>query len=404
MEGAPVIVGRPQHAVAAGTIIGGKYRVERELGRGGFGIVVSAVHLTLDQRVAIKVLTAGEGASADWQDDAARFRREGHATAALRSEHVVRILDVDVLESGHPYMVMEYLEGETLHVLLHTRTIAVAEAVDHTVQVLAALAEAHAAGIVHRDLKPANVFVTKGAGGTPVVKVLDFGVSKVGAHSGIGPGGAQPITKTGAVIGTVAYMAPEQMIDAKRVDARADLWSVAILLYELLTKQTPFGPQNSPTLVTSMLTKPPTPLSSLRPDVPPKLDAILMRCLEKLPEKRYPTARAVAAALAPFATPRAQAALESAARAGRPSGAAAPAEKGLPSIPDSARAESLRRARRVNRIAIGFAIGGLMSTIALLGLVAGILIARPKAGPKGAPSASVSAPAPSGAPLPAKRE
>ncbi|MBF5067051.1 protein kinase, partial [Salmonella enterica subsp. enterica serovar Istanbul] len=114
------------------------------------------------------------------------------------------------------------------------------------VQVLAALAEAHAAGIVHRDLKPANVFVTKGAGGTPVAKVLDFGVSKVAAHSGIGTisTASHAITKTGAVIGTVAYMAPEQMVDAKRVDARADLWSVGILLYELLTQKTPFGPSN----------------------------------------------------------------------------------------------------------------------------------------------------------------
>ena len=234
MEGAPVvIVGRPQHAVRPGSMIADKYRVERELGRGGFGIVVSAIHLQLDQRVAIKILTAGEGGEAEWQEDAARFRREGQATAALRSEHVVRILDVDVLESGNPYMVMEYLEGETLHALLHTREpLPVAEAVDHVVQVLAALGEAHAAGIVHRDLKPANVFVTRGAGDTPVVKVLDFGVSKVGAHSAIDrvTGAPPPITKTGALIGTVAYMAPEQMLDAKRVDARADLWSVAIIL------------------------------------------------------------------------------------------------------------------------------------------------------------------------------
>ena len=207
MEGAPVVmVGRPQHAVAPGTVIGRKYRVKRELGRGGFGVVVSAVHLTLDRKVAIKILTAGDGGDAEWQEDAARFRREGHATASLRSDHVVRILDVDVLESGNPHLVMEYLEGQTLHALLHTGgPIPVGVAVDHIVEVLAALAEAHAAGIVHRDLKPANVFVTKGAGDIPIVKVLDFGVSKIGAHSGIRPaGGAQPITKTGAVIGTAA--------------------------------------------------------------------------------------------------------------------------------------------------------------------------------------------------------
>ncbi|MDB4943832.1 MAG: Protein kinase, partial [Labilithrix sp.] len=152
---------------APGSVIGGKYRIERELGRGGFGVVVSAVHLTLDQRVAIKVLTTVEGTgTAEWREDLARFRREARATAALRSEHVVRVLDVDVLPAGNPYLVMEYLEGHTLHHVLHTRpSIPVGEAVDHVVQVLDALAEAHAAGIVHRDMKPANVFLTEGPGG-----------------------------------------------------------------------------------------------------------------------------------------------------------------------------------------------------------------------------------------------
>ena len=391
-----MIVGRPQHSVRPGTVIADKYRVLRELGRGGFGIVVSAIHLQLDQTVAIKILTAGDDGDAGWKEDAARFRREGQATAALRSEHVVRILDVDVLESGNPYMVMEYLEGETLHTLLHTREpLTIGEAVDHIVEVLAALAEAHAAGIVHRDLKPANVFVTRGPGDIPVVKVLDFGVSKVGAHGVIDePAGAsQPITKTGALIGTVAYMAPEQMLDAKRVDARADLWSVAIMLFELLTKQTPFGPQNASTLVTTMLTKPPTPLSRLRPDVPPKLDAILARCLEKVAAKRYATAGAVAAELAPFTTPRARAALESLRRTGRPTGAAAPVEKGTPKL---ARAPSDRAddpAKRRKRIA---AILGMLVMIALLGLAAGMLLATRKgASPRvgASPSASAGAPA-----------
>ena len=363
---ASVVVGRSLEAVKPGRMIAGKYRVERELGRGGFGVVVRARHLTIDQIVAIKVLTPSEEGA--WKDDAARFKREAQATAALRSEHVVRILDVDSLEDGSPYIVMEYLEGETLHHTIHTRPLSVEEAVDHVIQVLAALGEAHGAGIVHRDLKPANVFITRGAGGTMVAKVLDFGVSKIGAHSGLGSASAssQPITKTGAVLGTVAYMAPEQMVDAKRVDARADLWSVGIILYELLTKLTPFGPATNPTIVTTVLTKPPTPLSELRPDLPPKLVRGVMRCLEKLPENRPATAAAAAAALAPFASVRARAALDSLSRAPRPTGAAAPPEKGGPRPMGAA---------RHSRATLAIAVVGAVVTVGLLGLALGIFLA-----------------------------
>ena len=363
-----VMVGRSLEALKPGRMIADKYRVEKELGRGGFGVVVQARHLTIDQIVAIKVLTLSE--ESEWQDDAARFKREAQATAALRSEHVVRILDVDSLEDGSPYTVMEYLEGETLHQTIHARgPLSAAEAVDHVIQVLAALGEAHGAGIVHRDLKPANVFITRGAGGTMVAKVLDFGVSKIGAHSGLGnaSAGSHPITKTGAVIGTVAYMAPEQMVDAKRVDARADIFSIGIILYELLTKQTPFGPPTNPTIVTTMLTKPPLPLSALRPDLPPKLVRVVMRCLEKAPENRPQTAAVTAAALAPFASTRARAALDSLGRAPRPTGAAAPPERGGPKPLDAPR-------RSTTTLTIG--IAGAVLTVALLGLAVGILLAR----------------------------
>jgi serine/threonine protein kinase len=376
-----VSVGRSQDIVKVGSMIGDKYRVEQELGRGGFGVVVRARHLAIDQLVAIKVLTASE--DGEWKEDAARFKREGQATAALRGEHVVRILDVDVLPSGSPYMVMEYLEGETLHVALHTRgPLSIGETVDHMVQVLAALAEAHAAGIVHRDLKPANVVITRGPppGGTMVAKVLDFGVSKIAAHSGIGSGvsgASAPITKTGAVIGTVAYMAPEQMMDAKRVDARADLWPVGIMLFELLTKKTPFGAPSDAHIVTTMLTRPPMSLLALRPDVPPRLEKVVMRCLEKLPQKRYATAAAVGAALAPFTTPRARAALDSLRRAGRPSGAAAPLEKGAPAAL-GAGGPAAQRARRTAMVIVAIVGAGL--TVLFLGLAAGILLARSPAG------------------------
>lgn len=396
MEREPgVVVGRSQKAVRPGMVIADKYRVQKELGRGGFGVVVRAVHLAMDQIVAIKILTVGEGGEAEWKEDAARFKREAQATAALRSEYVVRMLDADFLEDGSPYMVMEYLEGETLHHAIHTRgPLPIAEAVDHVVQVLAALGEAHAAGIVHRDLKPANVLITSGAGGTPVAKVLDFGVSKIASYSVIGSvTAASPLTRTGAVIGTIAYMAPEQMIDAKRVDARADLWSVGVLLYELLTKQTPFGPVNNAMLVTQMLTKPPIPISSLRPDIPPKLEKIVMRCLEKTPDRRYATAGKVAAALAEMTTRRARPALESLRRTGRPTAAAAPIEKGAPallkdlesspSVSGSATASGKQRTgksgqgkakRRSNRLVKALAVVAALVTVALIGLAVGIFV------------------------------
>jgi serine/threonine-protein kinase len=360
-------------------MIGDKYRVERELGRGGFGVVVRARHLTLDQVVAIKVLTASDGTEAEQREDAARFRREARATVALRSEHVVRILDVDVTESGSPYIVMEYLEGETLHHVLHTRSpLPIEDAVDHVIEVLSALAEAHAAGIVHRDLKPANVILTRGPSGAPLVKVLDFGVSKIAPHHGIGLAtSSEALTRTGALIGTVAYMAPEQMADAKRVDARADLWSVGVILHELLTKQTPFGPQNAANLVTAVLSKAPAPLSVARPDTPKALEAIVLKCLEKSPDRRYATAAALGAALAPLASPRSRAALDALRRTGGPTGAAAPAAKGKAPEGD-----------HVHGMALGFALAAVFVTVALLAFVVAISLRPRNATPTARPSAS----------------
>ena len=320
MDRAPVVVGRAPLALPPGTTIADKYRVDKELGRGGFGIVLRATHLTLDVPVAIKVLTEAPGTPEEWAEDAERFRREAQATAALRGENIVRILDVDALPSGCPYMVMEYLEGETLHTTIHTKgPLPIPDAVDHALQILAALGEAHAAGIVHRDLKPANVLITKGKGNIPVIKVLDFGVSKVGAADA-----TKAITRTGAVIGTVIYMSPEQMVDAKRVDARTDLWSVGVMLYEMLTKHTPFGPPNAPTLVTTTMTQPPTPLGRFRRDIPPELEHAIGRALEKRPERRFQTAGELAEALAFFGSPRSAEAVEALRHTPPPRGHAAP--------------------------------------------------------------------------------
>ena len=295
----------PPPNVSPGTVIADKYRIEKVIGRGGFGIVVRAMHLQLATPVAIKILTEGGGTAADQEEDAARFRREARATAAMNSDYVVRVLDADVLQ-GAPYIVMEYLEGETLHDIVYGRgSLSVPDVVDIAIQVLAALGEAHRCGIVHRDLKPANVLLMRTPHG-PFVKVLDFGVSKLGATTSL--------TKTGAVLGTVAYISPEQLMDAKRVDGRADLWSLALIIFEALTKRLPFGAVKASNVVTAVLTSAPIPLASVRPDVPPALAAAVARALEKDPAARFQSAVEMAEALAPLATPRAHGALTALAR------------------------------------------------------------------------------------------
>lgn len=365
---ARVVVVRPPANLKPGAMIGDKYRIEREIGRGGFGVVVGAIHLTLDQRVAIKVLTEGEGSTeAEWAEDAARFRREAKATAALRSEHVVRVLDVDVLDSGYPYIVMEYLDGRTLHDLTYASPgpLAFEDGVDYAIQVLAALADAHAAGIVHRDLKPANIFLSKGIGGAPLLKVLDFGVSKMLA------GASQRLTRTGAVVGTIAYMAPEQMLDAKRVDGRADLWSLAMVLYEALARSHPFGPvATGAKVVTAILTQPIPPLRTFRPDVPPPLEAVIMRMLDKQPDRRFATAIETASALAPFASLRSRPVLDAIRRAPPPSGAAAPgiaSVRGAP--PSQTRGTTKASTRKRGSPFVGFLVAFVTAAI-VLGVIA----------------------------------
>lgn len=375
---------RPPPNTKVGAMIGDKYRIEREIGRGGFGVVVRAMHLQLDQRVAIKVLTESEGSTEqEWNEDAARFRREAKATAALRSEHVVRVLDVDVLEHGYPYIVMEYLEGKTLHEQIYgTQSgMPVTDAVDVMIQVLAAVADAHAVGIVHRDLKPANVFLTRGPSAIPFVKVLDFGVSKMlNAHS-------QRLTRTGSVVGTVAYMPPEQMLDARTVDGRGDLWSIGLILYEALARSHPFGPATSgPKVISAILKDPLTPISKVRPDVPPGLEAVVSKLLEKQADRRYQTAAEVGVALAPFASAAVRPVLDEINRAPPPSGAAL----SVPvlsdrSIPPPSAPSSTRKvpARKKPRSALArFLIVFITATITLSLLVFGALWLKPRYWPR----------------------
>jgi serine/threonine-protein kinase len=276
-----------------GDIIAGKYRVEKVVGEGGMGIVFAAHHLMLDQRVAVKVLLVD---IANGEEIVERFVREAQAAARVRSDHVVRVMDAGSLDSGLPFLVMEYLEGCDLDdVLASEGALEPTQVCDYMLQVLAALAQAHAAGIVHRDLKPANVFRRTPDGGPDLVKILDFGISKQESNRA---GWKQLTGQT--CLGTPAYMSPEQLRSSKNVDARADLWSLGVMMYELLTKELPFDGETPSEIFAAILEKTPTPLASLRRDIPDALSAIIMRALCKDPDERFEDAGELAQALAPL--------------------------------------------------------------------------------------------------------
>jgi eukaryotic-like serine/threonine-protein kinase len=283
--------------VKVGDVLAGKYRIERVLGEGGMGVVVAAMHLQLDERVAIKFLLPG---ALHNPEAVARFAREARAAVKIKSEHVARVSDVGTLETGAPYMVMEFLQGRDLSgVLAHSGPLSPADAAEHVLQACEALAEAHALGIVHRDLKPANLFLATRADGSPCVKVLDFGISKL--TSGSSSGADFGMTKTHAIMGSPLYMSPEQMSSTRNVDARADIWAVGAILYELVTGSVPFLADSMPQLCGMILQEAPLPLRARRPDVPEAFERLVLRCLEKDKNKRFQNVAELAVALAPFA-------------------------------------------------------------------------------------------------------
>ena len=281
-----------------GQLIAGKYRIEQTLGRGGMGVVMAALHEQLNQRVALKFLTD----NAYQQPEAvARFVREARAAVQIQSEHVARVMDVGTLDSGAPYMVMEYLRGRDLKEVSSRRgPLPVGEAVDCVLQACDAVAEAHSLGIVHRDLKPSNLFLTERPDGSPLVKVLDFGISKA-LHPGE-RGSQMQMTASAAIMGSPQYMSPEQIRSSKNVDARADVWALGTILHELLTGNPAYVADTVPGLLAMIVADPPPPLSAARPDAPLDLEAIILRCLEKDRERRYPSVAALARALERFAT------------------------------------------------------------------------------------------------------
>lgn len=290
--------------IAIGDVIAGKYRIEREIGRGGMGVVFAALHIDLDQPIAVKILH--EYAAYD-QAAISRLLREARAAAKISSSHVVRVMDVGAFPEGGAYIAMELLEGRDLaDILQQNGPIPVAEAVDYLVEVCDAVAAAHAAGIVHRDLKPANLFIADGADGISTIKVLDFGVSKIVPKSGQVVNSGE-LTQTGQIFGSPNYMSPEQLRSATDVDGRTDIWALGVVFYELVSGKLPFGGASMADVLAAVVRDTPPPLSSICPAVSPELAAIIARCLEKEPNDRFADVVQFAQALAPFASAEKQA-------------------------------------------------------------------------------------------------
>ncbi len=346
-----------------GDVVAGKYRIDHVLGRGGMAVVLAATHIQLREPVAIKVLhrqvLAHPGAFE-------RFVREARVAMRMRSEHVARVHDIGTTEDGTPFIVMELLRGSDLASLLADEgPLPVSDAVDYVLQACDALAEAHAAGVVHRDLKPANLFLCPDIDGSPCVKVLDFGVSKLlfddapapdpfaltappssreipaseaGPVESSTPGPALAgsssgsVTHTRAFLGSPQYMAPEQIRSARDVDARADIWALGVILYELVSGGRPFRGDTLTALCDCILERHAAPLPATAPEAQ-VLAPVLAVCLAKEPADRYQNVRAFAEAVAAFGSEAGKATYErivrmteplSSLRSGRPPAMVAP--------------------------------------------------------------------------------
>jgi serine/threonine-protein kinase len=277
-----------------GTVLDGRFQVEKTLASGASGDVYEAAHLTLGHRVAIKILRPGIPETADIRRK--RFLREARVAARIRSDHVVRVFDFVAPEEGPTYIVMELLHGETLAERLgRTGPVPYVEAVDFVVQAAKPLAQMHDEGIVHRDVKPSNLFLERDADGKERIKLLDFGVAAFQAPV------ARPdssLTWSEMIVGTPRYMAPEQIASSKQVDARADVWALGVTLYELLSGAPPFDGTTVLAVLNQIEHQEPAPLRERRPDVPAEVAAVVHRCLAKDPASRPADARALVDALA----------------------------------------------------------------------------------------------------------
>lgn len=285
-----------------GELIAGKLRVEKVLGAGGMGVVLAARHQDLGERVAVKMLRLPTGMD---KRAVERLRREARAAAKLRGEHVVRVMDVGALENGAPYIVMEYVAGRTVAQAREASgRIPIATAVDWVLQACEALAEAHGQNIVHRDIKPSNLLLTMRPDGSPLIKLLDFGIAKSLA---IAP---TTLTETGGFLGSPLYASPEQARDARVVDHRTDIWSLGVVLYELVTGKLPFPSYTATAALASVVADPPIDPRTVVAEIPLLLEDALLRCLEKEPQRRFDNVADLARALEPHGSEAARGATE----------------------------------------------------------------------------------------------
>ena len=290
----PSDYGKNLPVVEIGQVVSSKYKLLRLLGDGGMGSVYEAEHLRLGTHVAIKVLHSDLARRSGLIE---RFLQEARVSAQIRSPHVVQVTDVESTPDGIAYLVMELLQGEPLSALeKRERTLPVATACEYTLQILAALEAAHSLGVVHRDLKPDNVFVTFD-GGKPVVKLIDFGIAKLKRAEGATGAGQKNLTVAGMLMGTPEYMAPEQAYSATDVDARADLYSVGVMLYEMLSGQTPAQGEDPRVVVLKVERGEVQPLVHVAPNVPPEVAGLVHRAMAPRPEMRFSSAAEMRIAL-----------------------------------------------------------------------------------------------------------
>jgi serine/threonine-protein kinase len=383
--------------VSEGEILDGKYRVDRVIGVGGMGVVVAATHVQLNTQVALKFLLPDVLSDSKIVE---RFVREARSAVQIQSEHVARVSDVGTLPNGAPYMVMEYLEGQDLaNTLAKSGTMAVERAVGYVLQACEAIAEAHSLGIIHRDLKPANLFLVQRHRREPIVKVLDFGISKSNDAASLN------LTKTASLMGSPYYMSPEQMRSARDADARSDIWAIGVILFELLSGTPPFQGETITELVVSVTQGKVPSVCDLRPDVPAGIADVIACCLQRDPKKRYADIGELAKELVPFGPPRSDVSMERISRilgaisvSGRPlapdaTGESAEAHE-KPTLQGTAAAwsNSQGSSRATRNWPIFVAAAAIISTAALAVIVWRVSTRLSPAAASNAPAISVSLP------------